>query len=149
MEETYFAEDALRAEKSLQLKLQKNKSSTTESNQKKPKTLSQSFTKEERIRSKKDYLGFFKKPKVFKCPEFYLYQVKSRSDKARLGITIKPKASSINRNKIKRMIREHFRLNMKAQGTFDYNFVILKDIKVNAQYISALSKRLKNASISF
>jgi ribonuclease P protein component len=42
----------------------------------------------------------------------------------RLGITLKARGSSIERNRVKRQIRESFRTQAAILGSYDYNVVI-------------------------
>ena len=49
----------------------------------------------------------------------------------RLGVTVKARTNSVLRNKIKRQIREHFRLHQDAFKPSDYNIVIPGNIRVN------------------
>ena len=42
----------------------------------------------------------------------------------RLGITLKARGMSVERNRVKRQIRESFRTHAAILGSFDYNVVI-------------------------
>lgn len=52
----------------------------------------------------------------------------------RLGITLKARGSSIERNRVKRQIRESFRAQADVLGSFDYNVVISGSRKMAHPY---------------
>lgn len=49
----------------------------------------------------------------------------------RLGITFKARGSSVERNKVKRRVRESFRTRAERLGDFDYNVVIPGSKKIS------------------
>ena len=52
----------------------------------------------------------------------------------RLGITFKARGSSVERNKVKRRIREAFRTRAEVLGGFDYNVVVPGSKKITFPY---------------
>lgn len=52
----------------------------------------------------------------------------------RLGITLKARGSSIERNRVKRQVRESFRIHAEILGSFDYNVVIPGSKKIAHPY---------------
>ena len=61
----------------------------------------------------------------------------------RLGITLKARGTSIQRNRVKRQIREAFRKHVKHLGDFDYNVVIPHSKKLAHPYAEKLGACLK------
>jgi ribonuclease P protein component len=81
--------------------------------------VSHKFTKDERVRKRNDFIRVYSKGRRFVCPEFigFYYRREEKQDDApeeytRLGMSVGRKAgNSVVRSKIKRRIREVFRLN--------------------------------------
>jgi ribonuclease P protein component len=71
---------------------------------------------------------------------------------ARLGITVKTKTNSVHRNKIKRQVRESFRLASPHVRSSDYNVVIPATAKLIPENIVKIRKSLdlfwKNESLT-
>jgi len=70
------------------------------------------------------YRCFFKKNKVFRLSFCTIYRIPNELSHYRLGITLKAKGSSVERNQVKRQIREFFRNHAELLGSYDYNVVI-------------------------
>jgi ribonuclease P protein component len=70
----------------------------------------------------------------------------------RLGITLKARGMSVERNRVKRQIREEFRKNADVLGSYDYNVVISGTKKMAHPYPrklgACLRKELRNAVAS-
>lgn len=71
------------------------------------------FSSEERIKRRNEFERIQSRGRKLHAPHFILIYEKSKSPPARLGITITTKVEprSVGRNRIKRRIREIFRLN--------------------------------------
>ncbi len=70
------------------------------------------FRKHEKIRRKKEYLSIYLQGKRSYSRNFTIIVHKRDSGAARLGITVSKKVgNAVRRNRIKRLIREFFRLN--------------------------------------
>jgi len=63
----------------------------------------------------------------------------------RLGITLKAKGNSPQRNKTKRKVREIFRRNATLLGSFDYNVLIPAHKKLAHPYPEKLEEVLEKA----
>ena len=61
----------------------------------------------------------------------------------RLGITLKSRGSSVERNRIKRVIRESIRALSPALGGFDYNVVVPKGRALSRDYSKSLQSALQ------
>lgn len=83
------------------------------------------FTKEDRIRKSADYRILSKKGKRFYSDFFIFVSRKNQFLRSRLGITVSKKVGkAVDRNRIKRIIREYFRLNKSfLPGRLDINII--------------------------
>lgn len=93
---------------------------TEKERKKKANRVSHRFSKDERIRKKSDFIRVYSEGKRYVCPEFSAFYLIKKKDTeaenetipARLGMSVGRKfGCSVDRNKIKRRIREVFRLN--------------------------------------
>ena len=110
------------------------------------------FPKSARVRKRKEYLEFFQGSEVKKLGVCIIFRIQNKFGKARLGITVKSRTSSIFRNQIKRQIREVFRLNHVRMGAFDYNVVIPGQVKVDyrtAQKVRASLEKVWSNEVAF
>lgn len=70
------------------------------------------FGKEERIRKKKDYLAVYQQGVRSHSRHFTVIAHRNPSGKRRFGITVGKKVgNAVKRNRLKRLLREFFRLN--------------------------------------
>lgn len=77
-----------------------------------------SFTKGERLLKPADFAGVFKRGRKFNTKSFTVYVLKNAqngTDKKRLGVSVSARVgNAVKRNRIKRLVREFFRLNKKS-----------------------------------
>lgn len=71
-----------------------------------------------------------------------LFRIAAKGEQARLGITVKAKVNSVYRNKLKRQIREAFRLSRAGLKPFDYNVVIPGSVRVDFRTVKKVRKQL-------
>ena len=70
------------------------------------------FPKEERLRKRKDFDRVFKEAKAFKGTIFNVYVASNSLGHPRIGIVVGRKfGGAVQRNRIKRLLRESYRLN--------------------------------------
>lgn len=93
---------------------------TEKERKKKANRVSRRFTKDERIRKKNDFIRVYSEGKRHACPEFLAFYLLKKNEikagnqtiPARLGMSVGRRfGCAVDRNKIKRRIREVFRLN--------------------------------------
>jgi ribonuclease P protein component len=72
----------------------------------------QTFRRNERIRRKKEYEAIYRQGIRRHTPHFTVITTRCPSGASRLGLTVSRKVgSAVKRNRIKRLLREFFRLN--------------------------------------
>lgn len=84
-----------------------------------------SYPRSARLLTPVDFKRVFKKAKKLNYREFSVYICHNDMDNPRLGLAISKKAAkkAVTRNKIKRTIRESFRLNQARLQDWDVVFV--------------------------
>jgi ribonuclease P protein component len=83
------------------------------------------FCKYEKIRRKKEFLTIYREGSRRYSDDFIIFTYKHISGNRRLGITVSKKTgNAVRRNRIKRLIREYFRLN-KLQLSESQDIVIV------------------------
>ncbi|MBN1664189.1 MAG: ribonuclease P protein component [Deltaproteobacteria bacterium] len=88
------------------------------------------FTKHERIRKRKEYLTIDKQGVRSYSENFIIIVNRNRSGVKRLGITVSKKVgNAVKRNRIKRLLREFFRLNKSDfADSQDIVIIVKRDI---------------------
>jgi ribonuclease P protein component len=71
-----------------------------------------------------------------------IFRIHNAEGYFRLGITVKARCNSVERNRVKRRIRESFRLLKDSLGGYDYNVVVSDKRKLDFTYARQLFKEL-------
>lgn len=99
----------------------------------------QSLPKTCRMTERAEFVRLFDQPHVFKTKLFQAFYKENGKKTSRIGITLKGKTTSVWRNKIKRTIREWFRISRFARdeklAPVDMNLVIHIPKEMNDEYI--------------
>ena len=87
-----------------------------------------SFKKKDKILKRREFLQLQKCGKKIQDRNFIIIYSEGRFEKNRIGITVSKKlGNAVKRNKIKRLIREHFRMNRDKIAEFmDINVIAKK-----------------------
>jgi ribonuclease P protein component len=88
------------------------------------------FPKSVRVRKRREYLQFFHQSDVKKLDNCVIFRIPNPLGHPRLGVTVKAKTNSVLRNKVKRQIREHFRIHQSSFKPADYNIVVPGYVRV-------------------
>lgn len=100
------------------------------------------FPKNERLLNRKDFINLNQLGKRYQTPHFTIILKKSGLGITRLGITVSKKVgNSVKRNKIKRLIREFFRLH-KTYFPQGYDIVIAAKKGANGQDLWKIKEEL-------
>ena len=85
------------------------------------RNVSAQFQKSKRLLNSAQYKTVLRKGKKLFSPLFILFILPNNQKKSRIGITVSKKVSkrAIDRNRIKRQVRETFRINQHAGPGFD------------------------------
>ncbi|MCD6551093.1 ribonuclease P protein component [Thermotoga sp.] len=100
--------------------------------------MTQRFTREERLRLRRDFLAIFKEGKNLQNEYFVVLFRRSGLDHSRLGIVVKRKfGKATRRNKLKRWVRETFRRNKdRIPKGFDIVVIPRKRLSEEFEYIN-------------
>lgn len=84
-----------------------------------------SFTKADRILKRSEFIALSKSGRRVQNAEFIAYSLPARCNQSRLGVTVTKKVGpAVERNRIKRFVREFFRLNRHClSGQWDINII--------------------------
>ena len=81
----------------------------------------QTFSKKSRILKSSDFQVLKKDCRVVRDKYFKILQKQNNKENSRLGIVVSRKVgTSVTRNRLKRQIREFFRISMASRNGFDY-----------------------------
>ncbi|MBL7715912.1 MAG: ribonuclease P protein component [Bdellovibrionales bacterium] len=104
------------------------------------------FRPESRLHFPWEYRRFFGSAEILRLPEILIFRIPNQAGHPRLGMTVKASSGAIERNRVKRMIREFFRKHQESLGSFDYNFVVPGAKRIDFQFRrrlgSCLSEKL-------
>jgi len=72
-----------------------------------------------------------------------VFRIPNERGHFRLGVTLKARGTSVERNRVKRTVREAFRSQAELLGAHDYNVVIPAHKKMGHPYPLKLARCLK------
>ncbi len=81
---------------------------------------------------------------MYRLRECTIFRIPNDLGHYRLGITLKARGTSVERNRVKRQIRESFRIQSEILGSFDYNVVIAAQKKLARPYPERLGQCIKS-----
>ena len=103
----------------------------------------QSFGKEEKILKKKEFSDAYNRGQRVSSENFIVFLNPNRQGKLRLGITVSKKVGkAVQRNRIKRLLREFFRLN-KERLPQAQDVVIVARKDTSSRKFEEVSRELK------
>lgn len=96
-----------------------------------------------RLHYRRQFLPFFDGAEVFRLSQCVVFRIPNDLGHFRLGITLKARGSSVERNRTKRQVRESMRRLGVDLGSYDYNVVIPGHRKLSRPYPERLGLCLK------
>ncbi len=103
---------------------------------------SSAFPPEFRLHYPWEYRRFFERSEVFRLRECVIFRIPNELGHFRVGITVKARCNSVQRNRMKRRIRESFRRLQSTLGSYDYNVVVPGSKKSDHPYPLKLARCL-------
>ena len=102
--------------------------------------LSFTFTKADRILKRREFIALSKSGRRVQNTEFIAYFLSARYNRSRLGVTVTKKVGqAVERNRIKRLVREFFRLNRHClSGNWDISIIVKRQ---SAEITSEMAHR--------
>jgi ribonuclease P protein component len=100
-----------------------------------------------RLHQRWEFRRFFDRAQAFKLTECIVFRIPNDKGHFRLGITLKARGMSVDRNRVKRVIREAFRNFGPQLGSFDYNVVVPGSRSLRYPYDGRLAACLKQELI--
>jgi ribonuclease P protein component len=101
------------------------------------------FSRSCRLTERPQFVRLFDKPQTYKSRTFQAYWKQNEKMSARLGITLKGRLSSVWRMRLKRIIREWFRVAKAEIGPNDLNIVIHIPVKLDMAFADLLKTQLE------
>ena len=84
------------------------------------------FKRTQGLKKDSDFRKVYKHGKSFANRNLVMYILDNKSDSTRVGISVSKKVgNAINRNKIRRRIKESYRLNIDANVKYGYDIVFI------------------------
>jgi ribonuclease P protein component len=99
---------------------------------------------ERRLHYRWEFRRFFDQNQVLRLSECTIFRIPNELGHFRLGVTLKSRGTSVERNRVKRAVREGFRQLADRLGSFDYNVVIPSGKKLGFPYPAKLAQALKS-----
>lgn len=103
----------------------------------------QGLSRQNRMTERPQFVRLFDKPRVYRSQTFQAFWKSNDKSVPRLGITIKGRLSSVWRARLKRAIREWFRVSKDSIGQVDLNIVIRVPEKLDREFLQLLKRQLK------
>jgi ribonuclease P protein component len=102
-------------------------------------SLNFSLTKADRILRRRDFIALSEIGQRIQNEQFIALFAPNQHGRSRIGITVTKKVGpAVKRNRIKRLIREYFRLNRhKLVGNWDINLIAKRQIGDYRTFLSA------------
>lgn len=104
---------------------------------------SESLGFDHRLHHPWQYRLFFNQSQVIRLGECVIFRIPNDHGHFRLGITLKARGTSVERNRVKRAIRENMRRLSPILGNYDYNVVVPAKKKMPFTYAKKLGRCLR------
>ena len=103
------------------------------------------FKRTQGLKKDSDFRKVYKHGKSFANKYLVIYILKNKSDYSRVGISVSKKVGkAIVRNKVKRRIRESFRLDVDKKIKSGYDIVFIARVAINDVQYNEVNKSMKH-----
>lgn len=93
---------------------------------------------------RRQFVRLFDHSEVFRGTTFQAFWKANDRDSARLGITLRGRLGSVWRARLKRQVREWFRLRRESFGAVDLNIVIRVPLEMNWDFVNRLVGHMRD-----
>lgn len=105
------------------------------------------FTNTDGIKKDADFRKVYKRGKSVANRHLVMYTLPNKTQKSRIGISISKKVgNAVTRNRLRRLVKEAFRLNIDPNIKPGYDIVIIGRIRSSEANYSEMEKSLKHIS---
>ena len=112
----------------------------------------QGFSAKKRLHTRANYLSFFGKSQRLGLGLCTVFRIPNSYGHFRVGVTLKVKATSVERNRVKRVVRELFRKKAESLGSYDYNVVVSRQPSLGypfpARFLTSLVEAIAHGFFS-
>jgi len=103
------------------------------------------FNRTKGLKKDSDFRKVYKHGKSFANKYLVIYILKNKSDYSRVGISVSKKVGkAIVRNKVKRRIRESFRLDVDKKIKSGYDIVFIARVAISDMQYNEINKSMKH-----
>ena len=103
------------------------------------------FNETERLRKDSDFRRVYKHGKSFANRYLVMYIMRNNLEYNRVGISVSKKVGkAINRNKIRRRIKESYRLNIDANVKYGYDIVFIARVAIKEADYKDIEKSMNH-----
>lgn len=96
----------------------------------------------ESLKKPSEFSKVYKRGKSFADKNLVIYILPNKLDYTRVGLSVSKKVgNSVRRNRVKRLIRETFRLNYHEN--FGYDIIFIARVRANTADFAAIEKSMK------
>ncbi|PBH43664.1 ribonuclease P protein component [Clostridioides difficile] len=103
------------------------------------------FNRTKGLKKDSDFRKVYKHGKSFANKYLVIYILKNKSDYSRVGISVSKKVGkAITRNRVRRLIKEAYRLNIDEKIKPGYDIVFIARVSSKAATFKDIDKSIKN-----
>ena len=103
------------------------------------------FKRTQGLKKDSDFRKVYKHGKSFANRNLVMYILDNKSDSTREGISVSKKVgNAINRNKIRRRIKESYRLNIDANVKYGYDIVFIARVAIKEADYKDIEKSMNH-----
>ena len=103
------------------------------------------FKRTQGLKKDSDFRKVYKHGKSFANRNLVMYILDNKSDSTRVGISVSKKVgNAINRNKVRRRIKESYRLNIDENVKYGYDIIFIARVSCNEAEYKDIEKAINH-----